>query len=285
MGRLPKRESPQHPPSHGQPQAAPQRNEDGDDAPHLFAKARVGDSGAIEELVTQYERVATGLARAHRGRGLSFEELFDQAKQGLRKAILEFNPTRADSFVDFANKVVRTGLADLLRSRSHCTPHERKQSAIFKSERLRLSHELGRTPTADETYDQLSWSHTQRRNHTLAERRRIMSSIDGPPDSHDRSQSSMSPTTPLSDFDAADIARVAEGVGKLNQQCREVIMERYYGSDHPSQKDTARRLGITEYRERQLEEQGLRALEHFLDSDATTAALDGNEHSEPGRGA
>ncbi len=236
----------------------------------LWERARDRDDDAINELVRQHESIAEFVARAFEGRGIGFDELLDEAKQGLRMAVFECGPDRADTFRAFANQVVRNHLTDCIRERSFRSRHERGQSAMYKAAQVELSNGLGRPATADETYDRLAWSDTKRSNHAFAEQRRTIARIDKTDDANERPRIEIEAPVPHAhDQRARHASRLEAGIQQLDDLGRRVIMTRFGGPDFPSQKDAAKRLGITEYRERQTEERALRQLERFLDNAET----------------
>jgi len=76
------------------------------------------------------------------------------------------------------------------------------------------------------------------------------------------------------------------GIDNLDEISRRVIIQRFYDPDFPSQKETAQRLGITEYRERLLEESALRTLKESVEgTDAAKTIKDARRNPEAGKGA
>ena len=240
---------------------------DGEDVDELalWKRVRAGNSNAIEKLVKRHERVASSIAAAHKGRGLDADTLLDEAVQALRLAISKFDAKRSKDFRPFATSVVRNHLADLFRQSSLLSPHERQQAGRFEASRSSLSHELRREPTDDEVYERLGWSETQCRNHEFSKQRAIKrtESLDQPGIDLPADRNAVDPTCRLRIEEQSQ--KLDEGLRQLNSISRRVITERFLGIDCPSQKDTAQRLGISEYAERQIEEEALSHLRKCLD--------------------
>ena len=207
---------------------------------------------AINAIAKLYEPVAISVGSAYAGRGPSRDELIDLARQALRSAILTCAPDKRTAFAAYAKICVRHELVDFIREQSYSTRHEFDQNVEYETAKRELGHIVGRSPTPDEIYAHLKWSETKRRNHAHSQARRNISHIDAKPPSADSSiEIIKGPESPDETLEQVD--RLNAGLAKLDRQSRRVITERYYGTDRPSQKIVASRLGCTEYRVRELE--------------------------------
>lgn len=148
---------------------------------------------------------------------------------------------------------------NFIREQSYFTRHEYDQNCEYELAKRKLGHIVGRSPTSDEVYDHLKWSDTKRRNHAYSQARKIVSRIDAKPlGAAASTEIAMRPGA--TDDLQQRVDRLNAGLAKLDRQSRRVITERYYGTDCPSQKVVARRLGCTEYRVRELEAAAIRML-------------------------
>jgi DNA-directed RNA polymerase specialized sigma subunit len=241
-----------------------------DDEIALWTHVHQGTRGrddAIGALAKRYDRIAASMAKSYEGRGIGSNELLDVARQALRIAVGKCLPDKIQTFPAFAKEVIQNDLVDLFREGSLCTHHEHDQNEAFEVARDKLGHTLGRAPTDDETYSDLDWSETERRNHVLAGRRRAVARIDRSERRAGEPHIDVEAPT-ASTMDVGHIAPILQrGIDALDEMSRRVVMQRYSGIDQPSQKAVAERMGLTEYRLRQVEAAALCDLNTFVAND------------------
>ena len=76
----------------------------------LASLARGGCRRSREELVVRNLRLVVSVAKAHRGRGLPFEDLIQEGNAGLLRAVERFDPGRGFRFSTYATWWVRQGM-------------------------------------------------------------------------------------------------------------------------------------------------------------------------------
>ena len=72
----------------------------------LVNKAREGDRNALDELMQQFKPLVKAKAKAYYLLGGDLEDLIQEGMIGLYKAVLDFNPSKADNFAAFASLCV-----------------------------------------------------------------------------------------------------------------------------------------------------------------------------------
>ena len=131
----------------------------------LFARLReCGDQAARDALVERFLPLATGLARRYHRGGESLEDLVQVASVGLLKAVDRFDPARGIAFSSFAVPTIAGELKRHYRDKGWSVRMPRDlQELALRVDRAadRLTHELGRVPTASEIADDVGVSTEQ----------------------------------------------------------------------------------------------------------------------------
>ncbi len=78
----------------------------------LIARAQIGNTEAMTQLIGINRRFVTALARKYEGKGLSLDELICEGNKGLEAACMKFDPSRGFKFISFAVWFVRHALID-----------------------------------------------------------------------------------------------------------------------------------------------------------------------------
>lgn len=121
---------------------------------HWHAARSGQDPGAREALMTEHLRLVQHVARQvirTTAGDAQFDELVSAGTIGLIQAIDRFDPSRGLAFSTFATPRIRGSVLDDLRRRDHLTRSVRRKQREMSRARDRLSAELGRTPTDEET--------------------------------------------------------------------------------------------------------------------------------------
>jgi RNA polymerase sigma factor (sigma-70 family) len=138
----------------------------------LVERARAGDVGALEALLSAHERLIGSLASSYRGRPVPFDDLVQIGRLALLEAISRYNLSFGVRLWTFASKRVAGRLADAVREQGWPLrlgeQASREVAAIIAAEE-RLATQLQRWPRWDEVAVELGI--TQRR---LAELRTLM---------------------------------------------------------------------------------------------------------------
>ena len=227
---------------------------------NLWESARDGDLDSVKELVERYARLAIFMANAHQGRGLDFEYLLAQAKHALGHSVKNYDPQRSDDFSKYAMTVIRNRLLSLLRENSELTQHEIQQNAKFEDAKAKRWHQLEREPTDEEVYQTLGWSAAKRNHHQTAKRKTNRERIDANRERHDYdlSRRAKVPAEEVNSHRTSEIVHAE--IEDLDDESREVILQRFFYPDSPTRAEIASRMGIKESRVRSVQEQALKTL-------------------------
>lgn len=106
----------------------------------LSAKARQGDSRALNKLVTANLRFVVSVANKYRGRGLAVEDLVSEGNIALIKAAAKFDASRS-RFVSYAVPIVRRSMERAIEAQGE---HYPVQSGVARADRSR-----GKTMSVD----------------------------------------------------------------------------------------------------------------------------------------
>jgi RNA polymerase sigma-B factor len=124
------------------------------EADDFAAYAARRDPRARERLVRSYLPLTTSIARRYeRSRRVPLDDLKQVAAIGLLKAIERFDPERGVAFASFAVPTIDGELKRYLRDFTWGDPPARglqERAQRMERERDRLTHDLGRNPTAAE---------------------------------------------------------------------------------------------------------------------------------------
>lgn len=123
------------------------------------AEASAEECRALNAEIVEVNRVvAVALARRYRGRGVAFDDLCQTAYLGLTKAVLRFDPARAEDLLTFAVPTIRGELLRHFRDHAWAVRPPRRvqelqQETSAAMETLRAT--LGREPTSGEIAEHL----------------------------------------------------------------------------------------------------------------------------------
>ena len=128
-----------------------------DDLADLFHRYRTtGDRAARNEIVERHRRLADGVARRYRSRGLDDDDLRQTALVAMVRAVDRFEPDRGASFATFVGRTMEGELKRALRDRAWTVRPPRAAQERYLEGRRReesLTHQLGRAPTVAEVAD------------------------------------------------------------------------------------------------------------------------------------
>jgi RNA polymerase sigma-B factor len=129
------------------------------DEQRLFARyRRCDDRAAREALVDRFLPLATQLARRYHRGSEPLDDLVQVASVGLLKAIDRFDPARGIAFSSFAVPTIAGELKRYYRDKGWAVrvPRDLQELALRVDRATdRLTHQLGRRPTASEIADDL----------------------------------------------------------------------------------------------------------------------------------
>jgi RNA polymerase primary sigma factor len=235
----------------------------------LAKRIERGDLAAKDKLINSNLRLVIKFARRYRGHGLSLQDLVQEAMIGLIRAAEKFDWRRGYKFSTYAvlwiKQAIQRGLDNTgrpVRIPAHVAQRERTVNRVTAE----LTATLDRDPTDEEVaaktklpLDEVS---------AVRDLTRVTTSLDAPVGDGDGDAT-------LGDLRAESTVRLEDEVvereqeqavdtalAALPQDERRVIQLRFGtgGQAAVSVRETARELGVTQARARQLEERALRRL-------------------------
>lgn len=230
--------------------------------------ARTRNPHTREALVHQFERLAFSIANRFARRGEENEDLFQVAMMGLVKAVDRFDPETHHRFTTFATPTILGELRRYFRDHMwsvHVTRGTQELAQQVSKTSRHLTEELGRTPTAAELAERLSVTE-QRINDVLQlpNAHRPLS-LDGEFETDSDRASVLENCLGREDRQlnsAVDRVSVTQALRGLAEPLREVIRLRYL--EDLSQREVARRLGLSQMRVSRMERRALGMLRaHF----------------------
>ena len=242
----------------------------------LAERAREGDRGALDRLVSANLRFVVTVARKYTGRGLSLGDLIEEGNIGLIKAAERFDEKRGFRFISYAIWWIRQSILQALNDQSRTVrlPVNRgaKTQKIEKTAR-QLEQSFGRAPTVAEIADELELTDRDVRAHQTYGLRVV--SLDSPAGSGDdaetplvsllEDQASLAPDESVVESDLARDLR--EAMAGLDERERKILKD-YFGmetGEGTTLEAIGKELGLTRERVRQLKERAMRKM--FLRKD------------------
>lgn len=118
----------------------------------LLERARQGDEGACEDLLTENVGLIWSIVRRYYGRGVDSEDLYQLGCLGFLKAVRGFDPAYGCQFSTYAVPKIAGEIRRFLRDDGAVKVSRTvKENALtIRVARDKLSHELGRDPTLSE---------------------------------------------------------------------------------------------------------------------------------------
>lgn len=242
------------------------RQEDTRIANQLWAEyARTHDPRTRDAIVLQFQRLAFSIANRFAKRGVQNEDLFQVAMMGLVKAVDRFDPTTNNKFATFATPTITGEIKRYFRDHSwnvHVPRGMQELAQQVNRTNAELTERLGRTPTAQEIANRLEVSEERVIQALSLEEVNRPLSLDGEIDTGDSDRPSVLEQS-LGEVDhgldlTEDRVSVQQALGTLNEQLREVIRLRYL--KELSQRDVARRMGLSQMQVSRMERRALTEL-------------------------
>jgi len=227
--------------------------------------ARTQDPRTREAIVHQFERLAYSIANKFARRGVDHEDLVQVALVGLVKAVDRFDPSTNFRFSTFATPTILGEIKRYFRDHSWTlhVPRSTQELAVRVERASReLSERLQRTPTTGELAAHLETKeeavieamNLAEVNHTLSLDREMMLSDGDRPTVLESCLGREDKELKDTDYRLG----LRQALHHLSGQLQEIVELRYFGE--LSQREVARRLGLSQMQVSRLERRALEQL-------------------------
>lgn len=209
---------------------------------------RTGDADALEGLVAEYRSLALALARRmHRG-AEPLDDLQQVALETLLRCLRNFDCGQSTPFVGYATPAILGALKRHYRDQGWSLRVPRRAHELAAPAREadeRLTAQLGRAPTTEETATELGVDPRELEAAEAARRARGMVRLDAPVRTDDGASSGREVPVVESGFVAAEgHVALAEAMGELGE--RERIVLGLYFFEEQTQTQIAQRFGVSQ---------------------------------------
>jgi RNA polymerase primary sigma factor len=233
----------------------------------LAQRIERGDLAAKEKLINSNLRLAIKFARRYEGHGMSLQDLVQEAMLGLIRAAEKFDWRRGYKFSTYAvlwiKQAMQRGLDNsgrTVRIPAHIAQRERTVNRVSTE----LSVQLNRDPTDEEVAAKAKLPLDEVM--AIRDLTRVTTSLDAPVGDGETTLGELrTETTSSLEDDVVGRAHeeaVEVALAKLPDDERRLVESRFGTGGRPerSLRDTARELGVTQARARELEARALRRL-------------------------
>lgn len=230
--------------------------------PLLERYAASRDPALRDELFEHYLPLARAVARKFSGRGVETEDLEQVAGMALLKALERFDPSRGFRFVTYAVPTITGDVRNYLRDKSGLMrmPRDMRQRLYqMTQEQERFEREHLRTPTAVELSERMGISPEEFLALLALRTQNEAVSLDTPVGEEGDTQLSDLLGSTDDRFERMERSEWAQWLlSKVGDTERELLTLRY--RDGLGQRETARRLGISQMQVSRLERRALSRL-------------------------
>ena len=230
--------------------------------PLLERYAASRDPALRDELFEHYLPLARAVARKFSGRGVETEDLEQVAGMALLKALERFDPSRGFRFVTYAVPTITGDVRNYLRDKSGLMrmPRDMRQRLYqMTQEQERFEREHLRTPTAVELSERMGIAPEEFLALLALRTRNEAVSLDTPVGEEGDTQLSDLLGSTDDRFERMERSEWAQWLlSKVGDTERELLTLRY--RDGLGQRETARRLGISQMQVSRLERRALSRL-------------------------
>lgn len=230
--------------------------------PLLERYAASRDPALRDELFEHYLPLARAVARKFSGRGVETEDLEQVAGMALLKALERFDPARGFRFVTYAVPTITGDVRNYLRDKSGLMrmPRDMRQRLYqMTQEQERFEREHLRTPTAVELSERMGIAPEEFLALLALRTQNEAVSLDTPVGEEGDTQLSDLLGSADDRFERMERSEWAQWLlSKVGDTERELLILRY--RDGLGQRETARRLGISQMQVSRLERRALSRL-------------------------
>lgn len=211
----------------------------------LYARTRSED--ALNQAAEACLPLCARIARRFAGRGLDEEDLRQTAALACVKALMTYAPDRGVPFAAFAAQYASGAVRNELRDRASAVRIPRalyEQTALLTRMRAQMTHTLMREPTAQELADALDWDLSTTLDVLMSRDISATTSLDEGPTDDGLALSEVLGGEDAAFADTENRHTVQSLLSILPGHDRELIELRFL--HNLSQRDVARRLGMTQ---------------------------------------
>ncbi|HNW86379.1 MAG TPA: sigma-70 family RNA polymerase sigma factor [Candidatus Limiplasma sp.] len=223
-----------------------------------------------DELVESYLPLARAVARRFEGRGVEREDLQQVASIALMKAIERFEPSRGFRFVTYAIPTIAGDVRNYLRDKASGmrVPRDARQK-LFKMQQIReqFEREKLREPSARELAEAMQIPPDELLMLLDMRNQTDVTSLDAPVS--DESETDLSAMLGVDDdgFERVEQAQWMSWIlSKVDDKERQLLTLRY--RDRLGQRETAKRLGVSQMQVSRMERRVLARLRAIEESGA-----------------
>lgn len=234
--------------------------------------AQSGERAVRDRLVEGHLYIAELIARKFSGRGVEFDDLFQVAALALTRSVERYDPARGVRLASYVTPVMVGEVKNYFRDKSRLIraprrASERARQVLAAAEAL--SHELGRSPRADELAERVNLSEDEVLEALEAARLQPVS-LDAEPPEGEKSVTETLGAEDAGFLNFENAERLRRPLEKLSARQREIISLRFF--ENLSQRETARRTGMSQMSVSRAERTALTLLRRELN-------LESNERS------
>lgn len=239
------------------------------DERELAERIALGDPQARDRMVRANLRLVVNIARGYVGKGLALQDLIEEGNLGLLRAVEGFDPNVGTRFSTYASYWIKQSIKRALINSAktiRIPAYMVELLSKWRRANVRLTDELGRTPTPEETARMLGLA---RKKLPIIKKAIRIYNLMPQTDQGDAGWSlgeilmderMKSPEDELVESDV--LTRVLDMIGRMDPREATVLRMRFGLNNHSAHtlKEIGEQLGLTRERVRQIETEALQKL-------------------------
>lgn len=243
------------------------------DERELAGRIALGDPAARDRMVRANLRLVVNIARGYVGKGLALQDLIEEGNLGLLRAVEGFDPNVGTRFSTYASYWIKQSIKRALINSAktiRIPAYMVELLSKWRRANVRLTDELGRTPTPEETARMLGLA---RKKLPIIKKAIRIYNLMPQTDQGDAGWSlgeilmDERIKTPEEELVETDVlTRVLDMIGRMDPREATVLRMRFGLNNHAAHtlKEIGEQLGLTRERVRQIETEALQKLAEGL---------------------